>query len=350
MTMFIDCAVLRRLTVAAALITIGQLNAQAAAADAVADFYAGRTVTIVVGFGPGGGYDLYARLVAEQLGRHIPGRPTVIVKNMPGSASVKAANYVFNATSKDGVVIGSFLNNIVLNKLLRGQAKYEPERFNWLGRVSESSTFLVVWHTVPVRSVSDAKMNEIVIAATGATGHSAIVPWALNRLIGTKFKVVPGYKSSSTAALAVETGEADGLGATSLDYLTAQKQDWLAEKKIAFLYVNDLKRHPKAPEVPTIGELTENADDRKVLRLLGSAAALGRSYAAAPGIPLDRAKALRAAFGAMVADPTFLSSATKRNMDISPLSGEEVEEIVREAASSPATLIERTKELIRPPS
>lgn len=336
-------------SILAGLLLAGCTMAGTAAADEISDFYGGKTVTIVVGFGPGGGYDLTARLVADHLGRHIPGRPGVIVKNMPGSASVVAANFIYNAAPKDGTQLGTFLNNIVLHKVLGGQGRYEPERFHWLGRVGESSTFFVLWHTVPVHSIADAKRTEVVVAATGATGHSAIVPWTFNRLSGTKFKVVPGYQSSATAALALEQGEAHAYGSASWDFLTQRKPSWLTENRLTFLYVNDLTRHPAKPDVPTIVELAENDEDRKVLRLLASAAALGRSFVAPPGVPEPRVQALRAGFAALVTDQAFLADAKKRTIDVSAVSGAEVEAVVREAAMSPADLVARTKTAIVPP-
>lgn len=332
-----------------ALALLFALLSQPAFADDVSDFYGGKTMSIVVGFGPGGGYDLSARLVADHLGRHVPGRPKVVVKNMPGSASVVAANFIFNAAPKDGTQLGLFLNNIVLHKVLGGQGKYQPEQFNWLGRVGESSTFFVLWHTVSVRSLADAKKNEVAVAATGATGHSAIVPWAFNRLAGTRFKVVPGYQSAATAALALESGEAHAYGSASWDFLTERKPSWISENRLTFLYVNDLKRHPAKPDVPTIVELAETDEARRIMRLLGSAAAMGRSFVAPPGVQRSRVNALRAAFAGMVVDQAFLSDARKRNIDVSALSGAEVEAIVRDAATSPADLVDRTKVAIAPP-
>ena len=336
-------------SIVAAVTMVSAVAGGSATAETIQEFYSGRTVTILVGFGPGGGYDLTARLVSAHLGRHISGHPTVVVQNMPGAASVKAANYLYNATPKSGVYVGSFLNNIVLNKTLGGSARYDPVGFNWLGRVGESATFLAVWYTSPVRTIADAKQHEVVVAATGATGHSAIVPWALNRMLNTKFKVVTGYKSSAAAALAMEQGEATALGTVSWPVLAQGKPEWLAKKRVTLLYVNDISRHPRQPDVPTLGELAQNEDDRKVLRLLASPAALGRSYVAAPGVPVERAAALRNAFSALVKDPVFLADAEKRRIDISPLSGEELTEVVKEAASASPAIVERTKRLTRRP-
>lgn len=320
-----------------------------AAADAAADFYKGKTLTIVVGFGAGGGYDLYARLVAQHLGRLTPGAPAVVVNNMAGAGSIVAANYIYNAAPKDGTMIGSFLNNIVLARATNEAAKYEPEKFLWLGRTDDAPLFGVVWHTVPVGSVADAVKTEIAVASTGATAMDAMVPWALNRVVGTKFKVVAGYKSNAETSLALERGEVHGIGAMSFPFLETSKPEWLRENKIKFIYVSDLARHKKRPDVPAIVEFAKTEDERKVLRLIGSSSAFGRSYAATPGIPPDRAVALRRAFETMLADPLFLADAKSRNLDINALSGAEVEKIVAEIVATPTELVRRTQDAIKPP-
>lgn len=334
--------------VAVVLVTVAGVSTAVAAN--VADFYRGKTVSIIVGFGAGGGFDLYARLVADNLGRHIPGAPAIIVQNMPGAGSMKAANYVYNAAPKNGTVLGSFLNNIPLNALLKpNAAKYNPAKYHWLGRVDNTPLFGLVWRTVPVKSVEEVKSREVVLASTGATSMNAVVPWTLNRVLGTKFKVVSGYKSSAASALAIERGETDGLGATSWQFLKVRKPEWIRENKVTLLYVSDLTRHSAFPNVPTIVELAKDEEARGVLRLLASSAAIGRSYVAAPGTPQARARALRTAFSAMFEDPKFRADAKKRKLDISPMSGEALEELVAEIVAAPKAVVERTKEATSPP-
>jgi len=312
-------------------------------AGSVADFYQGNTVRIVVGFGAGGGYDLYARLVAEHLGQDIPGHPAVIVENMPGAGSLKAANYVYNAAARDGTVIGLFLNNFVLAKLLEPGAMYEPQKFTWLGRVDGAALYGVASKKSGVRSVEDAMKRNVALASTGASAMDAMVPWALDHLVGTRFKVIAGYKSNGEEAFALERGECDGMGAVSLQFLAVRKPEWLKEGTVRLIYLDDLKRDPAYPDVPTIAEFAKNEQDRKVLELIASSSAIGRSFVAPPGIPADRAAALRAAFETMLKDPAFLEDAQKRKLDVHPISVAALEKIAEAVSATPPAIIEQTK-------
>ena len=318
-------------------------------ADPVADFYRGKSVRIIVGFGSGGGYDLYARFVAAHLGRHIPGNPSVIVENMPGASSLKAADYVYNVTNKDGTNIGLFLNNFVLAKLLTPSLRYQPEKFTWLGRADSAALFGLVSKKSGITSVGDAKKRDVIVASTGATAMDAMVPWALNRLAGTRFKVVTGYKSNGESALALERGESDGMGAVSLAFISAQRPTWLKEGVVKLIYVDDLKRDPAHPDVPTIAEFGTNQEDRAVLNLIASSSTIGRSFVAAPGIPEDRAKALRDAFDAMFKDPDFLDYAKKRNIDVNPMSAAEVLKVAQEVSATSASIIKKTAAVTKAP-
>ena len=207
-----------RLLFAAALLVTPIMSGVSWAQTAPASF-AGKTVTIAVGFGTGGGYDIYARLVAAHLGNHLPGNPNVVVQNVPGAASVKAAMLVYNTAPKDGTMIGLFLSALTVNGVLTGAKQHRPEKFTWIGRVNNSATLGISWHTAPAKTVAQAKEHEMIMASSGASGNSAMVPWALNSLAGTKFKVVPGYAASANMALAMEQGEVHGIGAVSLDTL-----------------------------------------------------------------------------------------------------------------------------------
>lgn len=310
-------------------------------ADSVADFYRGKSVRIVVGFGTGGGYDLYARLVAAHLGQHIPGKPSVIVENMPGASSLKAADYVYNQTNSEGTVIGLFLNNFALAKLLTPSLRYEPSKFTWLARVDSTALFGLMSKASGIASIEDAKKRDVVIASTGANAMDAMVPWALNKLIGTRFKVITGYKSNNESGLALERGESEGMGAVSVEFLD-QKPLWLKEGLVKLIYLDDLKRDPAYPDVPTIVELATSPNDRSVLHLIASSSVIGRSFVAAPGIPTERAKALREAFDAMLKDPTFLQSARERHLKVDPMSAAELEKVVQDVGATPESIVKMT--------
>src|SRR6185437_5844713 len=218
--------------VAAAIALLGAVPAKS---DGVADFYRGKSISLIIGFGEGGGYDLSARLVAQYLPRFIPGNPSIVPRNMPGASSVRAVEYFHNVAPRDGTTLGFFISTITLDKATDRSLKYEPERFTWIGRVDSAVTFGVVWHDAPVQSVDQAKRQKLILAAIGPAGTAATLPWALNRLIGTQFAVVTGYDSSATMGLAMERGETQGIGSTSWDYLLT-KPDWIAEKKIRIIY------------------------------------------------------------------------------------------------------------------
>ncbi len=337
---------LKRLTVAmAAVFIFGSTQVQA---DSVADFYKGKTVKIIVGFSVGGGFDLYARVISGHLGRHIPGNPTVIVENRPGAGSMKAASYVFNAAPKDGTVIGSFLPHVGLNALLRKNKKLRPAEFNWIGGIAPHVAYGVAWHTSPVKSFEQAKRQEIAIAATSGSSISGTVPYALNSLLGTTFKVVKGYRGSSNMAMAMEKGETHAAGGVSWEQLVNRKPHWLSEKKISFLWVLLPKRFEGTPDVPSFTEFATDDKSREVLGLLASGAAPGRSYALPPGTPADRVAALRKAFMAMTKDPALLAEVKKRKLTFGPASGAEVQRIVERIASVPEAVIERTRQAIKP--
>jgi tripartite-type tricarboxylate transporter receptor subunit TctC len=334
-----------RLAVMAVLATFGTGHA---VADEVADFYRGKAISFVIGVGPGGGYDLSGRLVAQHLGRFIPGNPTIVPRNLPGASSIVAALNIFNLAPRDGTVIGMLQPTFVIEKINDRTLKFEPEKFTWIGRVDQSVLVGLAWHTSPVQSIADAKRRESAMAAIGASGTAATVPWALNQLIGTKFKVVLGYDSSPAMGLAMERGETDGNGSTSWDYLET-KRDWFEGRKITFLYTIGLGRAPAIPDIPAIVELTDDRRHRQVLGLIASGSSIGRAVVAPPDLPADRAAALRQAFDAMSRDPEFLADARNRHLGVDAMSGGELQKIVTEAAGAPDDVIEMMKAVTRQP-
>lgn len=339
------CGALRRAVILTLLLAVAA--PVPAGADAVSDFYKNKTINLYVGFGPGGGYDLYARLIAAHFGKYIPGNPKFVVLNKSGGASQKAASYLANVSAQDGASLGMFLDHMTLGIVLRGKAKFSSDQFVWIGRVTPTTTVAFLWHKAPAKSVKDAIGKRITLAATRATSTSAVIPYALNEFIGTQFKPIVGYRGSAAFALAMERGETDGVGAMGWEALKVLKSDWLRDKKINFLWVTSLKRAKELPDVPAIPEFARNADDRKIFIAIASGTNIGRAVAAEPGIPKDRAAALRKAFMEMVRDPVFIADAKRRKLSVAPLDGESLQRIVADVVATPKPLLNKIRTFIR---
>jgi tripartite-type tricarboxylate transporter receptor subunit TctC len=320
-----------RLILAAAL-----LAPAAASADAVTDFYHGKTITLYVSFPPAGCYDIYARLLAPYFTRHIPGNPAIVVKNMEGGSGVKAAAYITSITPQDGTSLGMFLDTLTLGKVLGGPGEFDPIKLTWIGRMVSTATVAMVWHTAPAQSVEAAKRREIIIAASIPSNSSSYIPLALNDLIGTKFKIVRGFPGSPPMALAMERGEVDAIGGISLESIQLSKQDWLTEKKAKVLYAHGARRIKELPDDPALPELAVDDRSRRILALLGGG----------PDIPPERALALRKAFTEIMEDPEFVADMHRRHLGVEPLSGEEVQKIVANAVATPKELVEQASHYV----
>jgi tripartite-type tricarboxylate transporter receptor subunit TctC len=317
-----------------------------ARADAVADFYKGKTVKIIVGFGVGGGYDIYGRLAAEHLGRFIPGNPTVIVENMPGGGGVRAAAFLHGVAPKDGTVLSVIVQSIAFDSVL-GElpGKIDASSYNFIGRLTSNVETQFTWHTSAAKTLEDAKRNTVIVGATGPSSPSTIVPRMLNDAVGTKFKIVQGYPGTAEASLAMERGEVEGM-MQSLESLQTARPDWLRDKKINPIWQLALKRHPVLPDVPTVGELGDTPEEQSMLKLIAGTAEIGRSLVAPPGVPAERVAALRSAFQAMVADAQFRAAAKSRNASLDPAPGEALQEQVAAAMATPKAVVERTRAIV----
>jgi tripartite-type tricarboxylate transporter receptor subunit TctC len=314
-------------------------------ADPVADFYRGKTLTFVIGSGEAGAYDLGARLMARYLTRYIPGHPAIVPQNMPGASSVRAASYIYAVAPRDGTAFGTAQPTIVLNKLLDPAAAYEPDNYTWIGRLQPMTLVGVAWTGAADHTMADALERKLIVSASGASGTSAIVPWALNRLAGTHFQVVTGYQSLVPQLLAMERGEVDGVGSATLSDVLAR----IKTGKVNFLYTIAARRTSELPDVPAITEFAHNDLDRTVLRLLGSVTDIGFTVMAPPGVPADRAVALRKAFGDMVQDPDFLAEAKKIGLSPEPLSGEELQRLVADTLGASGQAVQKLRQVTQPP-
>jgi tripartite-type tricarboxylate transporter receptor subunit TctC len=309
-----------------------------AGAQPVADFYRGKTINLLVGSGEGGGFDLSARVTAQFLSRYIPGNPAIVVQNMPGASGLRVAEYMYNVAPRDGTVLAITQPSIVQHKVLNPSARFNPTEYTWIGRVGGFVTYGVVWHTAPVQTIEEAKSREVVLGAIGPSGPGAMLPTALNRLAGTRITVVKGYKSAADIGLAMERGELHGSGSSSFEYVNGK--GWLDKKLARFIFTIGLERSPKAPDVPTVVELAPDARGQNIMRLAASASEIGRSMMAPPGVPVERAAALREAFAQMMKDPEFIAESSRRGLDVEPLAPDAILKIVADDLSMSADVVE----------
>jgi len=299
-----------------------------AAAD-VADFYRGKRINFVIGFGTGGGYDIYARLFARFVGEHIPGNPTVVPQNMPGAGSRRAANWLYAVAPKDGTAIACLGQATPTDQAL-GQPgiQFDARKFNWIGNLVVVNNIMFVSAASGVAAIDDAKKKTLAIGATGASSPSVLYPLVSNNLLGTKFKIVPGYAGGGDINLAVERHELDGRGSDSWASMKSTHADWLRDHTINILFQVGPRREPDLPDVPLWRELGESEGQRQVLEILSGDVAVGRPILTAPDVPADRLRALRKAFDETLADPQFVAAAKQANIYINPMGGEELQAMV----------------------
>jgi tripartite-type tricarboxylate transporter receptor subunit TctC len=326
-----------------ATIALSLLAAPGAGAQPVEQFFARKTVTITIGYTAGGSYDLYGRMVARHLGKHIPGQPAVIAQNMPGAGSLKAANYLYEVAPKDGTALGVVVESAALEQALANPAvQYDAAKFAYIGRVATSNNIFMQWHTARVQSLDDAKRMESSLAGTGPGSIAETVPRLLNALIGTRFKLVSGYPASTEGMLAMERGEVDG-ASSSWAAVKVAKQAWLREGKIRIILQTTPERIAELPQTPSLGEVGDTPEDKQVFALYASGSAVGRSVLAPPAVPAERVSALRAAFTAMIKDGEFIADLQRMNVELEPLPGEQVAELVSRTLAVPAAVRERAK-------
>ncbi len=312
------------------------------------DFYAGKTISLIIGSGEAGGYDMGGRLMARYLKTYIPGNPTILPRNKPGATSVVAAEYLYNVAPRDGLTLGTVQPGIVLNKSLDPKAKYLPERFSWIGRIQPATLIGIGWTAAGLNTLEDAQKREFAVSASGAAGLAAIVPWALNKMAGTRLKVIRGYESVRPQFVAMERGEVMGIGSVSLADALA-RPEWLRDHLMSLLYTIALKRVKYAPDTPAIVELASGPLDREVMAMLGSSTDIGQMLMAPPDVPGDRVAILRKAFDAMIADPDFVEEAEKLGIFVEPLKGAELTAMVSAASAASPEALARLREVAQPP-
>ena len=321
------------------------LLAPAFAQAAPADFYKGRTVFIIIGYSAGGGYDLYARVLAQHMGKHIPGNPTVIPQNMPGAGSIKAATYVFSVAPKDGTVIGTFARGMASAALI-GQANFDARKFTWLGSATRDVTLCIAWHQSPVKTWNDALTREFVAGGEGAAGDPDIFARLYKNAFGAKMRLATGFPGTTDITLAMQRREVDGLCGISWSTVKSRYGNWVTEKKINILIQAAPMKAPDLPNVPLASELTKSVEQRQILDYAVASEVLARPFVAPPGIPADRAAILRAAFDATLRDPAFLADAKKTMIDIDPVSAAEAEAVVNGLYALPKDVVAKAARAI----
>jgi hypothetical protein len=317
--------------------------------DAVAEFYRGRQIVLVAGVAVGGGYDLLARLTARHLGKHIPGNPHVLVQNMPAANSLAAANALYNSLPKDGTYIGLLIRNMLMIPVSKlSGARFDVEKFNWIGSLASETAVAFAWHTVPIKSVDDLFQKDLLVG--GMIGvDPETTPRLYNALIGTKFKIVNGYNGTTDIGLAIERGEVEGIGDWSWSSLKSLKPEWLRDKKINLLLQGALAREPELSGVPFALDYVKSDLDRRVMMLYFAQKEAARPVVAPPGVPMSRLEALRSAFMKMAHDQEFIDDAMKSQLQVNPAPGESVQRIASMIASAPEGVASRLLAVLSPP-
>jgi tripartite-type tricarboxylate transporter receptor subunit TctC len=315
-----------------------------AAGQSPADFYTGKVITIVLGSEGGSGYGLHAHLLAHHLGRHVPGHPSVIVQNMPGASSIRAANYVYNIAPKDGTVIAAVQRTVPFEPLFgETSVQYDVQKINWLGNTATETGLAVAWHTAPHRTAADIFKHPMIVGGAGPATGTEMYARALNSVLGAQLRIVSGYQTMASLTLALERGEIEGIANWSWSSIQNSRAAWVSGGKIRLLMHMGLHDIPERPDIPSVLTLTRNEEERQIFQLLMYNGALGRPYFIGPGVPDDRVRALQTAFTDTLRDADFLDEARRTGLEIDPHSGAEVREIILHAYSLPAAVLKKAR-------
>ena len=315
-------------------------------AQSVEEFYKGKSITLAIGFTPGGGYDLYARHLARHMSKHIPGRPTIVPQNMAGAGSLRAANFIYSAAPKDGTAFGTFARTTGLNPLLESGATFDGTKFTWLGSVTNDISLCVTWHTSKANSWENFLKHPTTMGGQAPSSEPDIFANLYKNVFGAPVKLVPGYPGTNEITLAMERGEVDGLCGLSWSTIQTRHLSWLKEKKINLLVQAAFKKDPNIGNVPLVMDLTKDTEKLQILKLILAAQEMARPFAAPPDIPRDRAAALIAAFDATMKDPEYLADATKLRIDVNPVSGGDIDKLLRELYATPKDVIAKASQAI----
>lgn len=333
--------ILKRGLMAAAGLALIATSVPAQAADPVQDFYKDKKVRVIISTNPGGGYDIYARFVTRHMAKFIPGNPRMVAQNMPGAGHRRAAQYLAYKAARDGSVIATVSQGLPFAQLVwpKKHKKIDTSKFIWIGNVNEGNNVLMLWHTSGIKTWKDLQTKAIVVGGTGAGSTSGQYPRAMNNVLGTKMKIILGFQGGPQMNLAMERGEIDGRGSNAWASIKGITPEYLKKNQVILPVQMGLTRAPDLPNVPLIWELGRNEAETKVLKLMTMASRIGRPTLAPPGVPAARVAALRAAFDAAVSSKAFIAEATKRKLEINPVSGIEVQRVVQEILSTSPEIV-----------
>jgi tripartite-type tricarboxylate transporter receptor subunit TctC len=331
------------LAISLALVAGATLPAQA---QSVAEFYKGKSVSLAISFPPGGGYDLYARILARHMGKHIPGNPTIVPQNMPGAGGLRVAQFLYNAAPRDGLMFGTFTRMAHIAPLYDPAQKYDAGKFTWLGAITDAVSTCITWHTSPVKTWQDFLEKPTTFGGTGPSGEVDIFTNVYRNVFGAKVKLAAGYPGTGPAMLAIERGEIDGICGIDWTTLKAQRQHWIKNKQINVLVQTAFRKDPDLPAVPLIMDLTSDPEKLQILKLYVSSHEFARPFAAPPGVPADRAAALIAAFEATTKDPGFLAETAKHQMEVAPVSGKRLAGMLDELYATPPAVLVKARAAI----
>ncbi|MFN3891035.1 MAG: Bug family tripartite tricarboxylate transporter substrate binding protein [Beijerinckiaceae bacterium] len=319
-----------------------------AAADAVADFYKDKRVRVVIGYTTGGGYDSYARVLARFIGKHIPGQPGVIAQNMPGAGSLLATNWIANAAPRDGTVIGAINRGIPFEPLTGGKGvQFDPLKLGWIGSLGKEVNVTIAWHTSKVKRAEQLFTDGMIVGGTGSGADSAIYPAIMNNLLGAKIKLIAGYPGGNDVNLALERGEIEGRPSPSWSSLRSGRGDWIREGKIVPIWQLSLSKHPDLPNVPLAIDFAKTPEDRQIMEFFFARQEMSRPYVTTPDVAPERLKALRDAFMATTKDPEFIEAAKSQDVELDPISGAEIDELLRRVFATPKHVVDRATQLAR---
>lgn len=317
-----------------------------AAAQSVEEFYKGKTIELYIGYSVGGGYDTYARLIARHMGNHIPGNPTLVPVNLPGAGSLKLVNWMAEAAPRDGTVFGTVARAAPFDPMFGNDAaQFNARELSYIGSANNEVSVCVAWEDAGIETVDDLKNKELIVGGTGDTADTVQFPKVLNAILGTKMRIINGYPGGNDVSLAMERGEVTGRCGWSWSSVKSTRMDWYEQGTVKVLLQISTAKHPDLPDVPLVTDLADG-DDQRLLRLVFARQALGRPFIGPPEIPEDRLTALQDAFMATMEDPAFLAEADGLDLEITPVSGPEVRQLVMDAYETPPATVQRIKDIL----
>ena len=325
------------------------LTAAAAHAQPVEDFYRGRTVNLVIGYSVGGGYDMHGRMLARHLGKHIPGNPGIVVQNMPGGGSLRAANFLYNAAPKDGSTIGIFSRGMAMEPLIgASNTQYDARKFTWLGSITNEASVCATSSTSKVKTWDDLLATPFTVAGEGSGSDPDIFATMIKNVFGAKLRLVAGYPGSAEMTLAIERGEVDGRCGWTWSSIKLQRPDWITGHRLNVLVQLASHRIPDLADVPLLTEHATTERQRQIVNVILGRQVMGRPVVAPPAIPVDRKQALRRAFDATMADPGYVAEATSRGLEINPVGGADLDKLLDDLYATPPDVIAEVRAIITP--